>query len=57
MIAERLVGLGIPETVLILENMATNTGENVRFGLFLPGPNLMLAPRCTVSTSVANASF
>ena len=32
MIAERLVGLGIPETVLILENMAMNTGENVRFG-------------------------
>lgn len=32
MIAERLVGLGIPETVLILETAATNTGENVRFG-------------------------
>jgi uncharacterized SAM-binding protein YcdF (DUF218 family) len=32
MIAERLVRLGIPETVLILETAATNTGENVRFG-------------------------
>ena len=32
MIAERLVGLGIPETVLILETAAMNTGENVRFG-------------------------
>lgn len=31
-IAERLVGLGIPETALILETAATNTGENVRFG-------------------------
>ena len=32
MIAERLLRLGIPETVLILETAATNTGENVRFG-------------------------
>ena len=32
MIAEQLVGLGMPETVLILETAATNTGENVRFG-------------------------
>jgi uncharacterized SAM-binding protein YcdF (DUF218 family) len=31
-IAEQLVGLGMPETVLILETAATNTGENVRFG-------------------------
>jgi uncharacterized SAM-binding protein YcdF (DUF218 family) len=31
-IAERLVGLGIPESVLILETAATNTGENVRLG-------------------------
>ncbi|RJG11490.1 YdcF family protein [Massilia cavernae] len=31
-IAERLVRLGIPEAVLILETAATNTGENVRFG-------------------------
>lgn len=31
-IAERLVGLGVPKTVLILETAATNTGENVRFG-------------------------
>lgn len=31
-IAERLVGLGMPERVLILETAATNTGENVRFG-------------------------
>ncbi len=31
-IAERLVGLGIPKTVLILETVATNTGENVQFG-------------------------
>lgn len=31
-IAERLVGLGMPETVLILETAAANTGENVRFG-------------------------
>jgi uncharacterized SAM-binding protein YcdF (DUF218 family) len=31
-IAERLVGLGMPETALILETAATNTGENVRFG-------------------------
>lgn len=31
-IAEQLVGLGIPETVLILETEAMNTGENVRFG-------------------------
>lgn len=32
MIAERLVGLGMPEAALILERAATNTGENVRFG-------------------------
>jgi uncharacterized SAM-binding protein YcdF (DUF218 family) len=32
LIAERLVALGIPETVLILETAARNTGENVRFG-------------------------
>ncbi|MET0855471.1 MAG: YdcF family protein [Telluria sp.] len=32
MIAERLVGLGMPEGALILETAATNTGENVRFG-------------------------
>lgn len=32
-IAERLIGLGIPESALILETAATNTGENVRFGL------------------------
>jgi uncharacterized SAM-binding protein YcdF (DUF218 family) len=31
-IAERLVGLGMPESVLVLESAATNTGENVRFG-------------------------
>jgi uncharacterized SAM-binding protein YcdF (DUF218 family) len=31
-IAERLVALGIPESVLILETAATNTGENVRLG-------------------------
>lgn len=31
-IAERLVALGIPENVLILETEAMNTGENVRFG-------------------------
>lgn len=31
-IAERLTRLGIPETALILETAATNTGENVRFG-------------------------
>lgn len=31
-IAERLVALGMPETALILETAATNTGENVRFG-------------------------
>jgi uncharacterized SAM-binding protein YcdF (DUF218 family) len=31
-IAERLVRLGIPESALILETAATNTGENVRFG-------------------------
>lgn len=31
-IAERLVELGIPDRVLILETVATNTGENVRFG-------------------------
>jgi len=32
MIAERLIALGIPESILILETAATNTGENVRFG-------------------------
>jgi uncharacterized SAM-binding protein YcdF (DUF218 family) len=32
MIAERLLRLGMPEAVLILETEATNTGENVRFG-------------------------
>jgi uncharacterized SAM-binding protein YcdF (DUF218 family) len=32
MIAARLIGLGMPETALILETAATNTGENVRFG-------------------------
>jgi uncharacterized SAM-binding protein YcdF (DUF218 family) len=32
MIAERLVTLGVPESILILETAATNTGENVRFG-------------------------
>lgn len=31
-IAGRLLRLGIPETALILETAATNTGENVRFG-------------------------
>jgi uncharacterized SAM-binding protein YcdF (DUF218 family) len=31
MIAERLVRLGMPEDILILETAATNTGENVRF--------------------------
>ena len=31
-IAEQLIGLGIPESALILETAATNTGENVRFG-------------------------
>lgn len=31
-IAERLVELGIPESILILETAATNTGENVLFG-------------------------
>lgn len=31
-IAERLVALGIPESVLILETAASHTGENVRFG-------------------------
>jgi len=31
-IAERLVRLGIPESCLILETSATNTGENVRLG-------------------------
>lgn len=32
-IAERLVRLGMPESVMLLETAATNTGENVRFGL------------------------
>ena len=31
-IAERLIALGMPESVLVLETAATNTGENVRFG-------------------------
>jgi len=31
-IAERLIALGIPENILILETEAVNTGENVRFG-------------------------
>ena len=31
-IAERLVGLGIPASILILEPAATNTGENVLLG-------------------------
>ena len=31
-IAERLVELGIPEAILILECEATNTGQNVIFG-------------------------
>lgn len=31
-ISERLVKLGLPESVLILETAATNTGENVRLG-------------------------
>ncbi|MGB9988349.1 YdcF family protein [Pseudoduganella rhizocola] len=31
-IGERLVALGVPESVLILEDAATNTGENVQFG-------------------------
>ena len=31
-IGERLVQLGIPESALILETEATNTGENVQFG-------------------------
>jgi DUF218 domain len=31
-IAERLVKLGFPESALILETRATNTGENVSFG-------------------------
>jgi uncharacterized SAM-binding protein YcdF (DUF218 family) len=31
-IGERLVQLGMPESALILERGATNTGENVRFG-------------------------
>jgi uncharacterized SAM-binding protein YcdF (DUF218 family) len=31
-IAERLLRLGMPESALILETAATNTGENVRFG-------------------------
>ena len=32
LIAARLIALGMPESVLILERAATNTGENVRFG-------------------------
>lgn len=31
-ISERLMALGIPESVLILETAATNTGENVQLG-------------------------
>jgi uncharacterized SAM-binding protein YcdF (DUF218 family) len=31
-IAERLIRLGMPESVLVLETAAMNTGENVRFG-------------------------
>ena len=31
-LAERLVSLGMPESCLILETAATNTGENVRLG-------------------------
>jgi uncharacterized SAM-binding protein YcdF (DUF218 family) len=31
-ISERLVDLGVPESVLILETAATNTGENVQLG-------------------------
>ena len=31
-IAERLVQLGVPESILILETQATNTGENVILG-------------------------
>jgi uncharacterized SAM-binding protein YcdF (DUF218 family) len=31
-IAERLISLGIPERILILETAAMNTGENVQFG-------------------------
>lgn len=31
-IGERLVQLGMPQSALILERNATNTGENVRFG-------------------------
>ena len=31
-IAARLIELGVPESALILETEATNTGENVRFG-------------------------
>lgn len=32
LIGEQLVRLGFPESALILETAATNTGENVRFG-------------------------
>lgn len=32
LIGERLVGLGVPESALILEIAATNTGENVQLG-------------------------
>lgn len=32
LIAERLLALGVPQSVLILETAATNTGENVRLG-------------------------
>lgn len=31
-IAERLLALGMPDSILILETAAMNTGENVRFG-------------------------
>lgn len=42
-IAERLVSMGIPENILIVESAATNTGENVRFGRATAG---VLIRRC-----------
>ncbi|WP_370660003.1 YdcF family protein [Massilia horti] len=51
-IAERLVGLGIPESVLILETAATNTGENVRFGRARVAEVMDLAVRFGVSSSL-----
>jgi uncharacterized SAM-binding protein YcdF (DUF218 family) len=42
-IAGRLIQLGIPESVLILETAATNTGENVRFGMARVGEMMDLA--------------